>query len=382
MQTEWVFEKVRVRRTQLLILLFAWLGIQTLLYIHYGVQPILESLKYINAGKYLLTNGHLPELRYYFYLTTTLLITFCLKTGLGFTGVVLFQLGINAWAAFRFYQALSVIQTKSYSALLTTLFLICCIPYQTWNFYLYTESLFYSFTLLFFAQCIQTKQLSFTTVILQTLFLLLVILSRPLGILFLPCWIVYLIAKSGKQMQLLLIVASVVSVLAFFFISNLILGNISDWGILTSAENNEIICDVPVGSKLNLETLKSKPPLAQLYLYITTHPLHFFQLAFKRLYYFFVLARPYYTAFHNLFLYLIDLALYVPVLLSLPFAWKRHTNTTALFSVSIIAIFCTAICLQCDDYHNRFHHAIIPVFLYCGLYGLFEKITSQKITIK
>ena len=142
--------KINQQQTQLCILFFSWIIVQSFLYTYYGIKPILESEKYIGAAKYLIANGHLPQLRYSFYLTTTLLIAFCTKLGLGFAGVVALQLILNFLATFLFFKALFKLQTHSYSALCTTLLLIFNIPYQTWNFYLYTESVFYSFVLLFF----------------------------------------------------------------------------------------------------------------------------------------------------------------------------------------------------------------------------------------
>lgn len=365
------------KKKQLLLLLFSWVLIQSLLYSHHGIQPILESLKYINAAQYLIENGHLPELRYFFYLTTTLVIAFFTKTGLGFAGVIWFQLLLNAIATLQFYKALCTLQTKPYSAFAATLLLILCIPFQSWNFYLYTESLFYSCILLFFSHCIRSKQLSFTSVFTQAVLLLLVIVSRPLGILFLPCWIIYVIGKANNKWKVVLITASVASLALFVFIANLILGNISDWPILTSAENNEIICDMPVGDKMNLEAFKNKPPLAQLFSYIYAHPLHFGRLAVQRLFRFFFLVRPYYSLLHNAALIGLCFILYTPLLIGVFTFRKRFFSSTAVFLVSIILLFCIAVALQCDDYHNRFHHAIIPVFLYCGIFGTFEEYNKS-----
>src|SRR6476620_11545913 len=90
---------------QLGLLTILWLLVQGCLFAHYGIQPILESFKYIGAANQLIHTGHLPELRYYFYLTTTLLIAFCLKTGFGYSGVVVIQLVLNLLATYRFFNA-------------------------------------------------------------------------------------------------------------------------------------------------------------------------------------------------------------------------------------------------------------------------------------
>ena len=371
--------RINKRPVQLQLLLLAWVAVQGALFFSYRIKPILESEKYIYAARYLISNGHFTELRYYFYLTTTLVIALCLKTGLGFGGVVFFQLVCNLLATYCFYTSLYKLQQKLYSALLATLLLIFCIPYQTWNFYLYTESFFYSFILLFFAYCLRPARLSFRIIAIQFLLLAIVVVSRPLGILFLPCWIIFLVEKSPRRVRPPLIIAFISGMIVLAYISNLILGNIGDWKILTSAENNEIICDMPIGIKLNLDVLKNKPPVAQLFAYIRAYPLHFGKLAVERFRYFLLLTRPYYSQLHNLFLSFLCLVLYVPILLNVFWAGKNGSNIKPVaFPVAIILVFCAAICLQCDDYHNRFHHAIIPVFLYCGVFFFIEKLPFDR----
>lgn len=367
-----------LKSKQLYLLLFAWLLVQSLLYMQYGIKPILESLKYIKAGHYLAEHGRLAESRYLFYFSTTFLIAVCTKLGLGFGGVVVFQLLLNALATFQFYKALQFVQTKAWSAFAATLLLIFCLPYQTWNFYLYTESLFYSFILLFFSHCIRSKTLTASNVLAQLLLLLVVIISRPLGILFLPVWVVYLISKAGRRWRPLLVAASVASGAVFVLVSNFILGHIADWSMLTSAENNEIICDVPVGAPLALDALKNKPPVTQLLSYLYAYPRHFAGLAAERLYRFFFLVRPYYSALHNGFLLLLCGLLYLPILANFLFSQKKRLQHPIAFPISAILFFSASIALQCDDWHNRFLLALVPLFLYCGVFLLLEKFFGNR----
>ena len=351
-----------------------WVATQTGLFFFFGINSDLESLKYIRAAENLLQNGHFPEVRYFFYLTTTLVIALGLKTGAGFTGVVIIQLIINFIATFRFYFALKHLEKKRFSAFITTLLLVTFFPYQAWNYYLFTESLFYSSALLFFASCLMYTTITRKAIAVQLLFLVLTIISRPLGIVFLPCWILFIARKQKINFALFLtlfVSAAVVAVV----VCNIILGNIGDWEILKPAEYGYIICDIPSRAYMSLSPFKQHSPLLQLWLFVINYPSYFLQLTVDRLQAFFFLIRSYYSASHNLYLAAYAAIFLAPAVVNL-FLYRKKifTTATSLLSFLIVAAFSTAIMLQCDDYHNRFHHAIIPVFLYCGAFLLLEKI--------
>ncbi|MBC7861324.1 MAG: hypothetical protein IAF38_00035 [Bacteroidia bacterium] len=362
-----------VASNQLTILVIFWLIVQSGLFYAYGIDATLESLKYIGAAEELLKNGRLPETRYFFYLTTTLIIAFCLKTGLGFGGVVLIQLALNFFATVTFFKALKHIQQKKLTAFLTVFLLISFLPYQTWNFFLYTESVFYSSALLFFASCLRYKEVTKKNLLLQIFFLGLTIISRPLGIIFLPCWLLFIAQKKRIKPAILAATFFVAMVLAVIIV-NTIMGNISDWQILKSAEYGYIICDIPAGARIDLTYLKDHSPFTQLALFLTQHPDAFFSLCFKRLQAFFLLNRSYYSKPHNIYLLFYAALFIIPLLLNLIFFLRRLPNRTLYnFCLFIVGGFSLAIALQCDDYHNRFHHTIVPVFLFSGVFLLLEK---------
>jgi hypothetical protein len=366
------------KKNQLLIITGCWCIVQFILYSKLGVRPILESHKYIEAAKHLLNTGELPGVRYLFYLSTTLIIAASLSIGTGFGGVVILQLFINLFATLFYFSSLNKIQKNSYSAFITTLLLIFCIPSQIWNFYLYTESIFFSCTLLFFASCIRYNAISIQTALIQFFFLLLAIISRPLGILLLPCWILYIISKSNKRYRHVLLFALLIASVLFATVCNLILGNINDWEILKPAEYNNLICELPTSARMNLDHLKHQLPLNQLLSYLYYYPDEFLKVAVQRWKLFFLQTRDYYSFNHNLFRLALDAILYVPIILNIICFAKGICKKIIVLPVVIIFFFFVAIGLQCDDYHNRFHNAIIPVFLYAGLFLLLENIRLFK----
>jgi hypothetical protein len=152
------------------------------------------------------------------------------------------------------------------------------------------------------------------------------------------------------------------------------MANISDWQILKSAEYGYIICDMPARTKMELDYLKRHAPLTQLSLFIMQHPAEFFSLCLKRLNAFILLSRNYYSTAHNIYLLAYAALFTIPFIANLFLFRKKIVNKPAFFlCFFIVAGFCCAVALQCDDYHNRFHHAIIPILLYGGAFFLVEK---------
>jgi hypothetical protein len=282
---------------------------------------------------------------------------------------------LNVLSVIFFFKALSRIQKNRHTAFITALLLVACIPYHLWNVYLYTESIFYSFTLLFFSACLYFQKLSISKILLQGFFLCGAILSRPLGVLLLPCWIIYLIVTvEDKKIRTGLYLISLGSAVIFSLITNTILQHIQGWEILQPAEKGYIICDVPSTDAMDLGKFKNRAPLLQVSSYILQHPMHFAELAAKRLKAFLLLTREYYSNIHNLGLLLLAGILYIPFIANI-FLGKLtiHQRPGWLLSIALVSFFSIAIMVQCDDYHNRFHHALIPVFLYAGIFRFLDK---------
>lgn len=371
-----LFQFLFKKNNQIVLLICLWIIVQLFLYLQLGIRPVLESQKYIRTADRLLAGEGLKEIRYIFYFSTVLVITFCKKIGLGYAGVVLTQLAMNLAALLSFHKAIYERQQNQLSSFILPGILILFIPYQSWNFYLYTESLFYSFVLLFFSSCIKANYLTKTKVFVQFVFLTLTVISRPLGILLLPCWLVYLFLRSDRRKKIALFSFTAISGIVLILVSNTILGNIRDWQVLKPAEYSFIICEMPTSEKLPLDSIKQGSPLVQLLKYIQSYPVHFLSLAYKRLIAFFLLHRSYYSPLHNASLIFYDFLLYTPILLNL--FGKQISSYLFYFSLSVILFFTLAVCLQCDDYHNRFHNSIIPIFLFFGLYRYLEGIQQKK----
>jgi hypothetical protein len=177
-----------------------------------------------------------------------------------------------------------------------------------------------------------------------------------------------------REFRVYLLAGFIVSVIVFMLLANTILGTIGDWQVLRPAEKNYVICEMPEGMFKDLSQFKTSTPLEQIGSYIIHYPLHFINLASKRALAFFTLVRPYYSHFHNWALVGLCIVLYGPLLLrKMYLKWEKNK----IFACLIICSFLFAVCFQCDDYHSRFHHAIIPIFLFIGLFASLDSLTTE-----
>lgn len=351
-------------------IVFTWTAVQLISWAIFGIVTELEGLKYIHAADYLLQNGDFPETRYWFYSVTTGLIALSKLLHTGYWPVFFIQLIYSLTAHLFFYKSLkSLSPGEDIAPLLTTLLLCCILPYQRWNLTLYTESVFYSSVLLFFASCILVQKISFKSSMIQLLLLLLVILSRPLGILILIPWIVYLFLRSPARYRIYFLILIAAGGIILLTVSNLILSSIGDWNILAPFQEGYIICDLSSSDTIRLHSNPEGTPLQQLFSYLQQHPGHFFRMSLKKTAAFFLLTRPYYSTFHNLALYLLAALLYIPVLIVF---LKKKFTTLSITALSIVLIVWAAVILQCDDYHSRFQLMLIPVFLFLGIFTLLQ----------
>src|SRR5690606_35533187 len=88
------------------------------------------------------------DTKYIFYLPVILLVYFFRLIEIPFDYIVIFQVFLSGVSLYFFYKLGEGISNKEigfYSAILLILFY----PLQIWNFYLYTDSIFISMTIIF-----------------------------------------------------------------------------------------------------------------------------------------------------------------------------------------------------------------------------------------
>jgi hypothetical protein len=328
----------------------------------FGIFTQLEAEKYIYQADYFCRYGSLSASRYWFYSATIFIIVFATKINIGLTGAFVIQAIINFFAYLLFYKALKKILATT-TAIIVIVYLLAFLPYQSWVVYLYTESIFYSTILILISVLILLKPDNSKNTFIIVLALLLTVISRPLGVLFVCSTYLYLFYAANKKWKIVILCGGIVVLAGSYFIINTIFSSIEDWTITKPFEEDNIICDLP--STIHSTSLylnKSAGPLYQLFFYIHHNFAHFIQYAGIKLRYFFLMRRDYYSSLHNAYILLNIIPVYILAIIGL-FKEGKLSKEIKAFILSSIILYAIAIVLQCDDYHNRFILSIYPFFV-------------------
>jgi hypothetical protein len=358
----------------------SWLLVQSILFYQYGIHTEMEAAKYIHEANLFLNEGRVSSPNYWLYSSQIFLIAAAVKFKTGYFSVYLVQLLINALAAAAFYRLLVKLGSRQ-TAFILTLLLIACIPLQTFNSFLQTESLFYSFTILFSCYLLGMEKLAFKNSVIVFLFLVLICITRPTGLLFVPGTFLYLFFKYARGLSAFVKIAiTVAGTIVFLFVLNTALGSGGELDFMLPYRDERVICGVPTLTRFrDIEVSDNPNSIGGLFYYIIHNTAQFTRLAWWRTKAFFGITRSYYSQGHNLYLYLYFFPLYVLALLSLR-KWIRINRYIPLYCISVILITWLTVILTCDDWHNRWFLSVVPYIYILSapmVQAIMEKLTSN-----
>ncbi len=361
------------------ILIAAWLGMQTLLLWRFGIFTQLESVKYITEADNILQNGTVSTPNFWLYSMQIFLIAAAVKLKTGYISVVIVQFLLNALATIAFFKLCAKLSNRLIAFWVTLVF-ICAFPYQTYNVYLQTESLFFSYSILFTYYLFSIVKLNWRVALGLILFTGLLCVTRPTGVLWIPGTVLYLTFNFFKQYSvvkktLFLLSGAVLS----FFLINLFVGSGGELDLMLPFQQEHIICGVPGTSTPYLKTLDSNPnSIAGLLYYVTHNFRHFLSLVNQKTFSFWLLYRTYYSTSHNAFLIAYFLPVIILAVAGLVYACKQ-LKPVALYFFTIILLTWLSVLLSCDDWHNRFFFTLYPSLLLMAAFALKKiLVTKQK----
>ena len=365
------------------VLFLFWLVVQAALWYFNGINTGGESLRFIREAS-LLENGQpFTSPAFYLYIGQILLITFVHANGFGYTLIIVFQMLLNCWALNLFYQFMKRRHGSKKVAFFAGMLLVVCIPYQLYNTFLYTESIFFSLLLVFTMLLLSVKRWSPVKILMIVSLLVLLCFIRPTGLFVALATILYLAFRLKNINWLLKIPVLLIGTAFFLYAIHMLLKTGGGINTLSPFIYEYIICDVPQtenAKKLFLD--EGSEGLNALAFYITHNPGHFAQLAVKKTIAFFGLYRPWYSTSHNLLLMFYFFALYIMMVVAL---FRRGITPSVIFTLCIIFIFWLFVIFSCDEWHNRFFLTFTPHLIICamGIFGskkLNEKTTGRMRT--
>lgn len=335
-----------------------------------GISLDLEAEKYISQGKILFERGGLSESKYVFYLPVILLVWLCHWLHISVVWVALFQVLLSAVGQYYFFRLVKANAGQS-AALLASLLLLVFLPLQLWNFFLYTDSIFISLTLIYFWIIYRHAGRGWAGNLFVLLMLMLLVVSRPHGLLFIPPTFIYylLLAPSARQRWVTVAAGALVLMVMFLFMNRIFTGG-EDMDALKPFVEEHVICFVPqnpAGADLILQ--KTDSPVADIIYYAWHNPVHFLRLMALRLYSFFNLTRPYYSMIHNIGLLAFLIPMYLFALAGIRRAWYQQ-RPLVFFFILFLILYPMGITFQCDDWHSRFTMMVIPLFIFFAVYAL------------
>ncbi|GAB4092464.1 glycosyltransferase family protein [Flaviaesturariibacter terrae] len=371
------------RRRDGLLLLLLFVAAHVLLYRSSGIVSTLEAEKYVRQADLLLKGSFPGSPKYYYYLPIIYLIAFAQKFGLGYSFVVGVQTALSLASLLAFYRATERIFSRA-AALVGGILLCVFLPYFSWDFYLYSESLFFSGAMLLY-YCIARLDVLRARQVLPVFGLLAALLfTRPFGVLFIPPVFVYLLAARYRSRADRFIAwgFSLAFGLVMLLVINRIFHGGEDMDAMKPFVEEHVVCFVPQkpqGAALDLHYYDNG--LRDIGYYIVHNPGHFARLMALRLWSFFSMTRPWYSRAHNVALAAFLIPVYAFFFVGIALAikrWKRAYN----YLVALLILYPLAVTFQCDDWHARFTMPVlVPVFAFAAFAATecFRKLRQRPV---
>jgi hypothetical protein len=349
---------------QKIFLLIIWVSLQCFLIWKNGIVTSLEAVKYIDQAKLFLSKGKYSSGNFLFYSVQIQLIALCMKFSISYLWLVIFQILINGISMVCFYKLVKLLSKNKIISFLATGYLIGFIYYQEFNTFLFTESLFFSFSVIYTYFLFTREKITIRNFILILLFLSFLYVTRPTGIFFIPATFLFITIKFHSKFAFKIIAASIgLAFIFFYFLFNFSLSSGGEFDFLIPYLKEEIICGVQTISQAHKLSLPvEKNSLAGLVYIIINHFHLFFRLAIQRLLAFFGVYRPYYSTFHNLIASSYFYLMYLIIIGGLKYLF-RNNKAEVWFLICNIGLVAIAVMLSCDEWGNRFILSVLPFIL-------------------
>jgi len=363
---------MNLKQRNIYILLGLFFLTHLILYKIFGIVSTNEAEKYIQQANLLLQGQFPSSSKYYYYLPIIFLIALAQKFSLGYGFVVFIQCIFAAFGIVLYYAGTKKVFTDKV-ALLSSALLCLFLPFFSWNFYLYSESLFITLSLILYYLICQFEDQQKKTLFLIFGVFTIMVFSRPFGVLFIfPLFTYFLFSRyKSKRIKFFALTLSVAFLgMTLVFINKIFHGG-EDMDAMKPFQEEHIICFVPQkpeGAKLDLKYYDNG--IRDIAYYITHNPDHFTMLMFKRLFSFFSLTRPWYSKEHNLALRLFIIPIYLFFIAGTVTWFKRKKNAFYYF-IWLVIFYPLAVTFQCDDWNGRFTMLVLPPIFALAAFGIY-----------
>ncbi|MFZ1371560.1 MAG: hypothetical protein WAR78_14320 [Ferruginibacter sp.] len=339
----------------------------------FGIRTDGEAEKIIeNANRLINGREFFNGIFGYFYLVYTVLVALCIKLTVNLVVVAVLQIALSFLAAVCLYRLLSDTLNNNRIAFLFFTAYLLCYPVQKWNFFLYTESMHTSFMVIgiyLFNKWLTDKKVIRLAAL--GFVLLLILFSRPVGIIFLlSLFIVLLCWLYQNKRKVHFYVLTGISLVSVMVILN---SPLTAFVNPDSIRRMEIICQVPETNDTMVYREYNRQGLNEAFRVIKEEVGigNFFRNGFKKLGYFFSMYRNYYSWQHNLLL--ICFTVFYPfALIGIFFKAGKPFYYVRLFALVYLLFTAVGIFFTCDEWSNRFIGPAFPLTMILAAGGLLQ----------
>lgn len=344
---------------------------QFLIYQELGVKVVYDSIRYLNAAEKLIANGFYPKSYYFSYIGYIYFVAVFLKAGLAAGGIVLAQVLLAGLATICFYKLAFRLSESWLPATSATFLLIAWPDLQSWHFYVHTESLLISLSLIYSWLFLTAEKLKYR---LLLLLLLPVFLSiRPNGIILVVASLAFLgieQIQSSRLNRVALLALPVVFAGGVVVLNALLTNLKSTFKVIIAYNSGVLVGGYPAWAL----KLPGKPfipdqavsQLVQLGQYVMHYPGYFLKLAAVKFLIFFAQVKPYYSLLHNVAIGLFIYPCYYFFLKA--FFLREIRLPVKVYIGTLVLVQALLSALTLPDWDNRFIAPVLPfIFLFSGI---------------
>ena len=359
-----------IKKDHFLILSLLFIVVHAVLFWHYGIREFLDSVAYIEAADFVISQGQLQDYHHLYYSVPILIMAACrILFPDQITPILLVQCVLSGLATIALYYSAKKVFSSSLAGLTAGVIFLIWLDNIHWNITTMTESIACS-VFCFVVYVLADWQNRLKDMLRLVLVLALAFFTRPTGVILIIGAVVFLITYHWKTLRekrpVLFGIALMGTILIVFgadrmldhwnFTDQYMKGN-----IITFADN---VKDRPlfheslaIGPPPSTEFSTSKSPIGRIASFILDNPIYFLKAAALKISYLIAFVRPYYSWPHNVYL-----AVWMFVVYSFFIAgWKSTTNLPIkVFAVTTIILNCGLIGISSVDWDNRFYIPMEP----------------------
>lgn len=296
---------------------------------------------------------------------------------LNLTHVVYSQIILSSLSSLCLFKISEKLSSR-FGGILCMMLYLFYFPLQVWNFYILTETIFICSIIFIIFFLIFFKKKYLPIIIFLTIF---TITIKPHGIILIPSFflsiLIWLYLNDNTKFLWFSLAMIIVLLYPFFLILNLYL---ADTNIQTSISRGWIIWgyeDKNNNLNYKISNYNNDNNLISLLLFLKDNFFLVINSFFKKIWFFLIRVRPYYSEFHNFYLFIFNIV-YYPLAFIGFIKLKSKKSFGVIFMCILIVVFTFTIGLTYADWDSRFSLYILPYFFIFSAIGMVKIIDFKK----